>query len=349
MITFTNKKNKLCVSRASTAIFLILKENDIYGKNVLVPANICYAAVYPIIYSGNYPIFCDISDGYGNISLNTVLEYEDIAAAIIPHMYGNPVTDILSISRYFKAHNILFIEDCASSLGGTVSDRMCGDFGDYSIFSTGYSKTIDVGAGGIICSDRDLGGIDLAQKKLHLKDVSDDTTEAFFSKLYRLIRNSEPLGLKEEIWNCLKFRMQDVFINYIPDIEKTIMPKIADWQEIVKLRREKYSLYYSSIQENNLIEPIRITEGASPWRFSMLIRPDLHRHFIDHLLSMNIPVSDWYPNVTSVFGCHNDFKNVDTMEDMIVNLPLMTEDSIIISICNTINNYIASVGRQDLQ
>ncbi len=340
MKRFTSAKNMLCVSRAATAIYLILKENNIFGKNVLVPANICYAAVYPIISSGNTPAFCDIDDIYGNVSARSVQSQNNISAAIIPHMYGNPVKDIKKIKDHFRKNNILFIEDCACALGASIDGHMCGDHGDYSIFSTGYAKTIDLGAGGIICSDRDLSHIEQMYMQLHEKNDTDEANEQHFSKLYRQIRNNPDQGKSSNIWNELGGNVKDIFINRIPGIDSIIRNGLEDWESVVKTRREKYSLYLSLLEKSKTMDPMPLSDGASPWRFSMLVSSDLHRPLIDHLLERNVPVSDWYPNVTPLFGAKEEFERIDGAEKRIINLPLLIDDQTITEYCRLINSFL---------
>lgn len=339
MNRFINKKNCIYVSRASTAIYLILKDCGIKKKKVLVPANVCYAAVYPILYSDNIPVFCDISDDYGNVSLDEIKKYDDISAAIIPHMYGNPIQKIKNISDYFNKEKILFIEDCASAMGATVDGVMVGNFGDYSIFSTGYSKTLDAGFGGIICSNRNLENINSLYNTLHPKNSQDDFNEEFFSKLYRLIRNSNNQSLSKYIWENLVYNVKDIFINYIPDVESKISPMLDNLNQVVRDRRSKYELYSSNIMERKEIKMLPLSTGASPWRFSLLLSPYDHRQMIDYLLCNEVPVSDWYPDVTPLFGFDRNFPNTKSMESRIVNFPLLIEDDLIKRYCQIINQY----------
>lgn len=334
-----NRKNFIFVSRASSAIYLILKSNGIYGKKILVPANICYAAVYPIIYSGNEPVFCDISDSFGNVSLAEIKKKHNYSAAVIPHMYGNPIGDIERIAKYFKDNNILFIEDCASAMGADVDGTVCGSFGDYSIFSTGYSKTIDAGLGGMIFSDQSLKEIDAMQAELHVKNSQDEANEAFFSKLYRLIRNSKDQSLDTNIWESILPAVENIFINYTPDVKNIVSPMLLNLNEVVETRRLKYQKYISLLNSNNPFEIIPLRDGACPWRFSFLTKPQNHRSLIDYLLNNNVPVSDWYPNVTPLFGTEEAFPNVTNMEARIINLPLLIDDTKINDYCTLINKY----------
>lgn len=144
----------LVVSRAASAIYLVLSALRLPNKQVLVPANLCYAAIFPILYAGYEPVFCDVDVTSGNVT------YESVAAAltpetgamIVPHMYGNPVGDMPEIAQICRQSGILLIEDCASAMGAKSPGYPLGAMGDYTVYSTGYSKTLDLGYGGLLVS-----------------------------------------------------------------------------------------------------------------------------------------------------------------------------------------------------
>ena len=83
------EKNMLITSRASSAIYLVLDSLKDKG-NVIVPANLCYAGIYPILYAGMAPVFCDVDQHSGNTNLDFFKKAvtSETVAAIIPHMYG---------------------------------------------------------------------------------------------------------------------------------------------------------------------------------------------------------------------------------------------------------------------
>ena len=66
------KRNHIITGRAATGIYLIFKALGIKDRKVLFPANICYAAIYPVVYSGNIPVFSDVEPKSGNLSLQFV-------------------------------------------------------------------------------------------------------------------------------------------------------------------------------------------------------------------------------------------------------------------------------------
>lgn len=62
------------------------------------------------------------------------------------------------------------------------------------------------------------------------------------------------------------------------------------------------------------------------------------RMLIDKLLERKVPVSDWYPVVTPIFGAENPYGNAYRMEKKIINFPLLIDDKEIQRICNIINH-----------
>lgn len=334
------KKNHLLVSRAATGIYLILVANELKGCNVLVPANICYAAIYPIIYSGNIPVFCDVDANTGNVPFSKFQDFRGkIRAAIIPHMYGNPVSDMSEIARCCQENEILLIEDCASAMGAENNGIVCGTYGDYAIYSTGYSKTIDVGGGGIVFSDNGLEKLETVYEQLPFRTYTDQMNEDFFSKMYRLIRNSSGQNLGGNIWQAIQSPIRNVFIYRTREYDTQIVRKIAQLEEVIALRRCKQELYEQNVRENDNCHIYRYKEGAVPWRFNIMVNPELHGDVIDFLLQNNVPVSDWYPVSTTIFGDRGDYPEAEKMENMILNFPLLLDNEKIIYICEKINNY----------
>lgn len=352
-----NTSNMLAVSRAATAVYLILSSEGITSREVIVPANLCYAAVYPIIYSGNIPLFCDVDPVTGNTDAGLILESleragnkENAAAVILPHMYGKCIRKQVmdKISDICRESNILLIEDCASALGACDGEFRAGTAGDYAIYSFGYSKTVDLGGGGLIVSRRDMRPAGEMYKALDLLKEEDIANEKFFSRMYRLIRNSKDQSLGSTIWDALLPKMRNVFIHRTDDPEKDaeICRVYSGPGEYIIRRREQAGLYRSLIKWNPLITPYAYDPGDVPWRFSMFVDPSVRQDLIGHLLEVGVPVSDWYPAVTPIFGVSPVssvgapvFPGASYMEERILNLPLLIEDADIRTYTDIINEF----------
>lgn len=334
------KENHLLVSRAATAIFLIFQELEAKGWKVLLPANICYAAIYPVIYSGNEPVFCDVDGLTGNVTYEIIKNFDaPVDAMIIPHMYGNPVVDIEKIAEYCRQENILLIEDCASAMGAAINGKPCGVFGEYSIFSTGYSKTIDVGGGGLVLSNHKLERLENEYKKLPNYSLESQNNEAFFSKMYRIIRNNPEQTLSEEIYKCIPDKLQNVFIHYTKQYDGLIMNSISQLDEIVNKRRRATRLYEEKIIENMFCKKYVYEKYSVPWRYNLLIDAKYHKSIIEYLLKNEVPVSDWYPISTDIFGDKREYSGAKHMEERIINFPLLLKQDEIVRICKMVNDF----------
>lgn len=338
------KKNHVYVGRAASAIYLILQAEHIKNKKILYPANICYAAVYPAIYADNYPVFCDVNGEDGNVTYKIVEQYiNEVAVMVLPHMYGNPIQEIQKIRELCNRTGIILIEDCASAMGADVHDSLCGSWGDYTIFSTGYSKTLDLGIGGILLTDRDTREIEQYNKQLPLWDESIENDENFFSRLYRLIRNNKRQDLSKYIWQGFYNNLQKLFIYQYPKINEKIENAVLNLDSIVNERREQVLLYQKNIKSCSIWKEYKFHDGAVPWRYCLFVEKEEKKPLIEYLLKKDIPVSDWYPVVTPIFGQQdiNIFECAKNMEDRMINFPLLIERTEIDRICEVLNEYIS--------
>ena len=342
-------KNKLVVGRGATAIYLLLKAK-FSDAEVVAPANICYSAIYPIIYSGNKPAFCDVDANYGNLtlkSLETAVSHKT-KAIIAPHMYGNPIIDIDQISLFCKQMGIMLIEDCASAMGAEINGRKVGTFGEYVIFSTGYAKTIDLGNGGILASNKSLDEETKIYHELPLYDENINLLNTRFSKEYRAFRNS-----KNEITNTNFYQLchSDLFKNFIYRVPEsfvnTLRKKIENELESTIIRRRNSNSLYSSLVEYcDIVKPYEFIDGSVPWRFNILVSPDIRDVFVQKLLEKYIPVSDWYPVSSILFDDYSTYRNALNAEKSILNFPLLIGEKDIKTICCSINDIKNEIAKK---
>ena len=334
------KRNVIAVGRAASGIYLILRHHFAGGK-VLVPANICYAAIYPVMYAGMEPVFCDVDPSTGNVM---PAEFAKVAAAginaaIVPHMYGNPVCGMSEIANLCAERGILLIEDCASAMGAEVDGRHTGSFGDYAIYSTGYAKTLDLGMGGLVASDLPLGEMADAERALprYASDIEQLETE--FSRNYRLWRNSntpmEHSPFSDYFWGR-DFRRMFIF-----GIPQGLAEKIYDAIQVrlsgeISQRRTACDLYARCLSEAGCrhLRNYPFANGSVPWRWCVFVSPEIRRRVIDALLEHKVPVSDWYPSVVKLFHIEDRFDNARDMGDSLLNFPLGLQEREIQSCVN---------------
>ncbi len=336
-----NKKHIIPVGRGSTAIFLALI-NSCRGKEVIVPANVCYAAVFPIIFSQNKPIFADIDPCTGNTNLENIIKCTNskTGAIIFPYMYGNVSPEILKIKQYCKSNNLTLIEDCASAMGGALEGKQIGTFGDYAIFSTGHAKNVDLGNGGILATDNPIEYIAEEYHKLPLFSDTIKQGQDYFSERYRQLRNTgDTNGIKELFLSVVEASLRDIFLYRIDnsDLEQKIHQsfKVASKEKAERVR--KYQLY-----RNNITAKCRSLDyccGSNPWRFSIIVDSCIRRKIITHFMSQQIFISDWYPDISKFF-CDKGNKYASTMGDHILNFTLDASDDDILKSCQIINSFL---------
>ncbi len=334
----------MITGRAATGIYLALRTLCPEGT-VLVPANICYAAVYPILYSGRNVKFCDVEPISGNVSLDTLRSAwsSDIVAAIIPHMYGQPVSQMAEIGQFCRERGVFLIEDCASAMGAHAANYELGAVGDCVLFSTGYSKTLDLGTGGILCSRQvSLEATEEEEKKLPPLDNADEKSLAFFSKLYRFMRNqASDTFLEAEVYRVMYESCRGGFLYTIPKEKKDwILSQLQRLPQVIELRRKAVREYRLNLRNCPIIA-YPYEEGAVPWRFNLFIEPELKQQVIDVCLAQCLPVSDWYPRVTNMFSFGGgDYRSAEWHEKHILNFPLLIEKDEIRKICETIRSCL---------
>lgn len=345
---FLKDRNMIVTARASSGIYLVLSSLSRKGA-VIVPGNLCYAAIYPVKYAGMTPVFCDVSPESGNTNLKCIQEayHDGVVAAILPHMYGNPVEEMPEIVAFLHAKNVTVIEDCASAMGATA-DYPLGQMGDYTVYSTGHAKTLDLGFGGLLCSPFAIAALKEKERSLPLYSEEAEKEISFFSRLYRLLRN-EGAGteIEKAIFRELPEILRDSFLHRVSEErEQWLLLQLEKLDEAISLRREKYRRYEKKLQGKGIKKYI-FSDGAVPFRFNFFVPENQRKRIIKLCLESGLPISDWYPSVTKMFGEEIALKGVDCHEAEILNLPLLLADERIDEICIRLVEIMEEVTKDE--
>ena len=334
----------LALARGSVGIYLALTQEKLTsGSRVLVPANLCYAAIYPVLYAGLNPVFCDVDPDTGNVTMDSfrLACTEDTTAAIVPHMYGNPVEEMPEIAQFCKDRNILLIEDCASAMGASSDRYPLGRMGDYVVYSTGYSKTLDLGFGGFLFSNR--RNLDRAVREEALLPALKPENEqnmTFFSRLYRLMRNEgKGTPIEKMICRGLAETCRNDFLHSLSEDKKEwLYSQLNQLPQVIEVRRKALKRYERNL-ENSCFTRYPYSETAVPWRYNIFLEGKDRQKLIQSCLAKSIPVSDWYPRVTNLFDCDAEFPGAYQHEQRILNFPLLISEEEIDRICAEIRIF----------
>lgn len=324
----------MVTGRGATAIYLVLAHLSQRLEEpgvMLAPANVCYAALYPALYAGWSVRFVDVSPHDGNLTAQAVeefLSHERADALLAPHMYGQPIADLPQIANACARANVTLIEDCASAMGAEAGYPV-GKVGDYTVFSTGYAKVVDVGFGGLLASERhDLDWARGIEAALPLRAESLEQTETLFGKVYRTLRTFPDSQLDQAIYRVMPEATRDLFLHRLSaDDADRVTAALGGLDDIVAQRRQCQEacqrIWDEAAPERARAYPY--ATGAVPWRFTFLVEPAVRKPLVSACLEANVPISDWYPSIAPMLGDLGSYPSAEAMGDAILNLPLTNE------------------------
>jgi perosamine synthetase len=246
--SYVDREHGIAVSNGSAALDIAVAALGIgEGDEVIMPAFTIISPAQSVVRAGGVPVLVDSDPYTWNMDVRQVESKitKKTKAILVVHIYGLPV-DMNPILDLAKEHNLLIIEDAAEMHGQTYKGRMCGSFGDISVFSFYANKLITTGEGGMILTDKPL----LAEKCRSLRNL------AFGQGRERFIH--EDLG-----WNYRMTNLQaGLGLAQLEQIDKHIAKK--------KSVAKKYSDSFADVKGFQL--PLHKTDYAENiyWVFGMV-------------------------------------------------------------------------------
>ncbi len=260
-------KYAISCNSGTDALILSLKAMDIKkGDEVITTPFTYFATAEAIVLCGAVPIFVDIDPLTFNI--NTKLLEKAITKktkAILPvHIFGQP-SEMTKIKSIAKKYNLKIIEDCAQSIGSSISKKMTGSFGDFGCFS--FFPTKNLGAAG------DAGMI-----------VTSNKTYADRLKKLRnhggLVRNKhEMIGLNS--------RMDEIQA-------AILLIKIKHINKFNKGRNDIARIYDRLILNKRVTTPYKIKNAYHVYH-QYTLKVKNRNKFIKHLQKNDVPFGIYYP------------------------------------------------------
>ncbi len=154
---YVNRKHGIAVANGSAALDIAVQALQLSpGDEVIMPAFTIISPAQSVVKAGLIPVLVDSDPETWNMDVSLIENKitSRTKAIIVVHIYGLPV-DMDPVLALCKKHNLLLIEDAAEMHGQTYKGKVCGSFGDISIFSFYPNKHITTGEGGMIVCDSD--------------------------------------------------------------------------------------------------------------------------------------------------------------------------------------------------
>ena len=291
---FNDRKYGVAVSSGTAALEVAIKSLNLKkNSEVLIPSFSIISTANAVIKNNLKPVLIDCDLDTWNININQTLKKitKKTKAIIITHIYGLPV-NMDKILNVAKKNKIIVIEDAAEVIGLKYKDKICGSFGDLSIFSFYANKHITTGEGGMICTNNRK----LYEKCKSLRNLS-------FSKSYYNRFNHDDLG-----WNYRMTNLQAALgCGQLKNIE---------W--IIRRKKEIGNRYYTKLKNcKNIILQKNITLYAENiyWVFGIVLKNRLvsrRDKIMKTLLQNNIVTRPFFVpmNKQKVFKKMKFFKNI---------------------------------------
>jgi perosamine synthetase len=156
---YVNRSHGIAVANGSAALDIAVKALGLgKGDEVIMPTFTIISPAQSIVTTGAIPILVDSDPITWNMDV-TQIEAKITSktkAILVVHIYGLPV-DMDPVLALCQKYNLKLIEDAAEMHGQTYKGKMCGSFGDISIFSFYPNKHITTGEGGmVVCNDDEV-------------------------------------------------------------------------------------------------------------------------------------------------------------------------------------------------
>jgi perosamine synthetase len=152
---FIGHKYSVAVSSGTAALEIAIKSLKLKkGDEVIIP-NFTIISNAMAVLKENLSIKlvdCSIKEWNMDISEIEKKITKKTKAIIATHIYNFPLrVDILK--KICKKNKIILVEDAAEAIGQKLNNRLCGSYGDISIFSFYANKQITTGEGGMITTN----------------------------------------------------------------------------------------------------------------------------------------------------------------------------------------------------
>ena len=364
------------VFKARIGLFHILSflfKNNKTKNKIILSSFTVFDMINMVLLSGFEPIFIDHYKNSSQINIDQlkekINEFNDEVGAVLLTHYNVNNSELSEISNICKQNKIILIEDCAISIGSKFDNDYVGKFGDYSIFSFGFYKFINVLSGGMIFSkNKDFYNFVIDKEKnweeIKIYNLYKLIIKSFFVRLIsskiifklifpiikfayknditlikKLLTNDPKPHKKENFPSEYKFRLSQTQIN-------DIIFQFKNLKYLRKLREINYRAYSEGIKNEKIIffhnKQNLLNENAY-LNFPIIVKDK--NKFISYMLDNEIDISpQFYRSVNELSFLSKYSKTTKLIQDSVSNLvTLPTYSGInkyyIRKIIETINRY----------
>jgi len=232
------------------------------GDDVIVTPRTFIASASCVVARGARPVLADIDRTSGNLTASSIETALTPAtkAVIVVHLGGWPC-EMDEIMALAAKHDLVVIEDCAQSLGGTYRGRTLGTIGHAGSFSFCQDKIMTTGGeGGMLA----LSDEALFETAWSYKD---------HGKSYRLARGSAPAAGTSFRWLHESFGTNWRMTEMQAAIGRIALAKVPGWVERRRAFARLLDACVSGLPELRLAAPAP-HEGHAYYKYYTYVIPE---------------------------------------------------------------------------
>jgi hypothetical protein len=252
--------------RASSIIFDLVAERK---GEWIIPDNVCHAVYASILAAGGQPLLTDINRDTLELDQDIVLDilksYPNVQGMIMVRTYGNTSQNYHTFFGEARSVNnhLLIIDDRCLTIPELYIEE---ENADVYLFSTGYSKVVDLGYGGYAFS---------TQKVVSMKKPFTSQDEKRFDDFFRsAVYSGDTVSLDE-----LNKISNTNWLNFDSTDETSYFNSISTAKaDVLNLKQQLNSIY------RDLNPDFILGEHFNNWRFNIAVA---NRDEILYLLTEN--------------------------------------------------------------
>ncbi len=342
MILFENQKSSIVTDSATQGLYLLFKNLNDYSTIILHP-NTCLQVYMAALQANKIIRFVDIEletcnfkkIDLENAIIDTIEKTSRPPLVLIVHLFG--ISCSLEIINLCQKYKSIIIEDCAQSLFSYYSDKSpVGSKADYSVFSFGETKHLNLGNTGIITFN---------QKSLFSK-FSDSLNQLRYD---RKEKNNLFSKYRKEYYQFLENKINhkvypnrieefNAFIKYYSKFfslgaknSKYTLEEIK--KQILNFNKRIDHIKESEIYIKEALNGLKISFFKKEsnyifWRYSFLLNKKERDPLINHIRNKIPHISTWYPSIPKICQLNNyqNFSGSIELSERICNIDNLQMD-----------------------
>jgi len=307
LATLTGRGGAIATGRAASALAITLdalRTKRPMAKQVILPATLCTSPPAVTALAGFEPVFCDIDPETGQMdttALKPLIAAPDAVLCVLAaHLYGEPC-DIAAISTLCFQAGVYLIEDAAQAWGADAAGRPAGGWGDVALVSFGHAKILDAGGGGAALTDDPALAASLRARAEVLPPQTPeagDWAQEYRAGYYALAAAAQARpGLKPMI-GALCLRRPELYLRCMDEATaRAVLAALPETGAELAHRRTMAAIYDETLADRALVR----TAGGAPWRYNLLVEPELREEALSALRQAGFDASAWYPCAGAFF------------------------------------------------